>query len=90
MSRERAAVMVEHQARGCAELGSPLYAFLLERVARDVREGGPCARALAGYGDAPGPDAVALRLLGGVHALAPRRRGKGKAARKLRAALPET
>lgn len=70
MSQERAAVMVEHQARGCAELGSPLYAFLLERVARDVREGGPCAQALAGYGDAPGPDAVALRLLGGVHALA--------------------
>ncbi|MFI6888834.1 DUF2332 domain-containing protein [Streptosporangium canum] len=70
MSQERAAVMVEHQARGCAELGSPLYAFLLGRVARDVREGGPCAQALAGYGDAPGPDAVALRLLGGVHALA--------------------
>ncbi|MET8333329.1 DUF2332 domain-containing protein [Streptosporangium canum] len=70
MSQERAAVMVEHQARGCAELGSPLYAFLLERVARDVREGGPCAQALAGYGDAPGPDAVALRMLGGVHALA--------------------
>lgn len=70
MSQERAAVMVEHQARGCAELGSPLYAFLLERVARDVRAGGPCAQALAGYEDAPGPDAVALRLLGGVHALA--------------------
>jgi hypothetical protein len=69
MSRERVAVMVEHQARSCASLGSPLYAFLLERVARDVRAGGPCARALAGYEDAPGPDAVALRLLGGVHAL---------------------
>ncbi|MGV9774540.1 DUF2332 domain-containing protein [Streptosporangium sp. NPDC003464] len=70
MSRERAAVMVEHQARGCADLGSPLYAFLLERVAEDVRAGGPCMEALAGYEDAPGPDAVALRLLGGVHALA--------------------
>ncbi|ACZ88965.1 DUF2332 domain-containing protein [Streptosporangium roseum] len=70
MSRERLAVMVEHQARGCAELGSPLYAFLLGRVAQDVRAGGPCAEALAGYEDAPGPDAVALRLLGGVHALA--------------------
>ncbi|GAA3429430.1 DUF2332 domain-containing protein [Streptosporangium sandarakinum] len=70
MSRERAAVMVEYQARACRSLGSPLYAFLLERVARDVREGGPCAAALAGYEDAPGPDAVALRLLGGVHALA--------------------
>ncbi|MFF5207229.1 DUF2332 domain-containing protein [Streptosporangium sp. NPDC000396] len=69
MSQERAAVMVEHQARGCASLGSPLYAFLLERVAQDVRAGGPCLDALAGYEDAPGPDAIALRLLGGVHAL---------------------
>ncbi|WP_433239348.1 DUF2332 domain-containing protein [Streptosporangium sp. CA-135522] len=70
MSRERVAVMVEHQAQGCASLGSPLYAFLLGRVAQDVRAAGPCMEALAGYEDAPGPDAIALRLLGGVHALA--------------------
>ncbi|MFC4057538.1 DUF2332 domain-containing protein [Planomonospora corallina] len=70
MSRERAAEMVESQARSCAQLGSPLYAALLGRVAEDVRAGGPCADALAGYEDAPGPDAIALRLLGGVHALA--------------------
>ncbi|GAA3115386.1 DUF2332 domain-containing protein [Planomonospora alba] len=69
MSRERAAEMVEVQARSCAELGSPLYAALLGRVAEDVRAGGPCADALAGYEDAPGPDAIALRLLGGVHSL---------------------
>ncbi|MBG0829448.1 DUF2332 domain-containing protein [Planomonospora sp. ID67723] len=70
MSRERAAIMIEHQARSCASLGSPLYAAVLDRVAHDVREGGPCAGAVAGYEDAPGPDAIALRLLGGVHALA--------------------
>jgi hypothetical protein len=70
MSRERAAVMIEHQAEACAELDSPLYAVLLERAAQDVRAGGPCAHAIAGYEDAPGPSAIALRLLGGVHALA--------------------
>ncbi|OEU96578.1 DUF2332 domain-containing protein [Streptomyces oceani] len=69
MSRERAAEMIEWQARACAELGSPLYAELLPRVAEDVRAGGVCARAVTGHEDAPGPDAIALRLLGGVHAL---------------------
>ncbi|MET7639136.1 DUF2332 domain-containing protein [Streptomyces sp. NPDC005438] len=67
---DRAARMVEHQAEACHTLGSPLYGTLLERVARDVRRGGPCARVLAGHEGAPGPDAIALRLLGGAHALA--------------------
>ncbi|WP_232248347.1 DUF2332 domain-containing protein [Streptacidiphilus rugosus] len=66
---ERAAGMFERQADGCAELGSSLYAALLRRAAEDVRAGGPCAAAVAGYERAPGPDAIALRLLGGVHAL---------------------
>lgn len=61
--------MIGVQAAACGELGSPLYETLLTRAARDVLEGGVCAEALAGYEDAPGPDAVALRLLGGVHAL---------------------
>lgn len=61
--------MIEVQAAACGELESPLYRTLLTRVARDVLEGGVCAQAFAGYEDAPGPDAVALRLLGGVHAL---------------------
>ncbi|AXK31967.1 DUF2332 domain-containing protein [Streptomyces armeniacus] len=69
MSRERIARMIEWQAASCAELGSPLYATLLPCVADDVRAGGVCAEALAEYEDAPGPDAIALRLLGGVHAL---------------------
>ncbi|MET8677350.1 DUF2332 domain-containing protein [Streptomyces sp. NPDC004647] len=70
MSRERMAVMIELQAAACADLGSPLCAALLERVAQDIRASGPCAEALAGYEDAPESDAIALRLLGGVHALA--------------------
>ncbi|UGY94461.1 DUF2332 domain-containing protein [Streptomyces gobiensis] len=69
MSRERAADMAELQATACAELGSPLYAALLRRVADDIRTGGPCAEAVAGYEEAPGPAAIALRLLGGVHGL---------------------
>lgn len=80
MSRERAAVMVEHQAQGCASLGSALYAALLRRVAEDIRANGPCADAVAGYEDAPGPQAIALRLLGGVHALVLAGRAAGLAA----------
>ncbi|MFJ2029621.1 DUF2332 domain-containing protein [Streptosporangium sp. NPDC087985] len=80
MSQERVAVMVEDQARDCADFDSPLYAFLLERVAQDVREGGPCGEAFAGYEDAPRYDAMALRLLGGVHALALTGRAPGLAA----------
>ncbi len=68
--RERAAQLIEWQADACGHLGSRLYALVLRRVADDVRAGGVCARAVAGYEEAPGPDAIALRLAGGVHALA--------------------
>jgi hypothetical protein len=77
---ERTARMFERQARGCAELGSPLYAGLLRLAAEDLRDGGPCAAAVAGYEQAPGPDAIALRLLGGVHALVLTGRAPGLAA----------
>ncbi len=68
-SRERLARMFEIQAKGCAAYGAGLYGLLLNRTADDIRAGGPCAEAVAGYEDAPGPDAVALRLAGAVHAL---------------------
>jgi hypothetical protein len=55
-------------------MGSPLYAGLLELVADDVTAGGPAAEILAGYARAPGADAVALRLMGGVHRLVLQRR----------------
>ncbi|MER8185472.1 DUF2332 domain-containing protein [Kitasatospora sp. NPDC094015] len=61
--------LVEQQAKACAELGSPLYAALLDQVALDLAAGGPCAAALAGHEADPAGAAVALRLLGGVHAL---------------------
>ncbi|MCM6777550.1 DUF2332 domain-containing protein [Nocardia sp. CDC159] len=57
-------------ARACAQLGSPLYAGLLERVARDLADGGPCARALTGYERSTRDAAVPLRFMAAVHALA--------------------
>lgn len=69
VAAERAAVAMEQQADACERMGSPLYAALLVRVADDVRAGGPCANALAAHQSAPFPDAIALRLMGAVHAL---------------------
>ncbi|MGP4112670.1 DUF2332 domain-containing protein [Streptomyces sp. 4N509B] len=70
MRGENAARLCEQQAEACGRLGSPLYAALLTRVAQDVRDGGPCGVTLAEYEDATLEDAVPLRLLGAVHALA--------------------
>ena len=69
MSIEHTIAVFERQATACAELGSPLYAALLRHAATDIRDGGPCAAAVAGHEDVAGPQAVALRLMGGVHAL---------------------
>ncbi|MEV8096863.1 DUF2332 domain-containing protein [Kitasatospora sp. NPDC085879] len=69
MSIEHTVAVFERQATACAELGSPLYAALLRHAATDIRDGGPCAAAAAGHEDVAGPQAVALRLMGGVHAL---------------------
>jgi hypothetical protein len=66
--------LVREQAEGCAALGSPLYAFLLQRVAENVESGGPAYDVLRGHEDDPGPSALALRLLGGVHRLVLERR----------------
>src|SRR5687768_16137365 len=59
------------QARRCRDLGSALYADLLERAARDIEANGPCWEALAGY--APDPespaDLAALRFMAAVHRL---------------------
>jgi hypothetical protein len=66
--------LVREQAEGCAALGSPLYAFLLQCVADDVESGGPAYDVLRGHEDDPGPSALALRLMGGVHRLVLERR----------------
>lgn len=60
---------IRTQAGDCAEMGSPLYASLLEQAATDVEAGGPVAAVLAGHEDDRGASALALRLLGAVHRL---------------------
>ncbi|HVQ87471.1 MAG TPA: DUF2332 family protein, partial [Actinomycetes bacterium] len=59
----------ERQARACAALGSPMYSFLLSRCAGDIRAGGPTAKLLSGVPPLPENAVIALRVMGGVHAL---------------------
>lgn len=66
---ERTAQRFEFQAVACAALGSSLYAGLLDHTARDLRAGGPAVDVLDGHLETPGRGALALRMLGGVHAL---------------------
>jgi len=66
---ERLAQRFEFQAVACEALGSSLYAGLLNCAAGDLRAGGPTAGVLDGHREAPGRSALALRMLGGVHAL---------------------
>lgn len=76
---ERMAHMVRIQSQACAELGSPLYAALLDAVADDVLAGGPALDVLAGHEADPGPSALALRLMGAVHRLVLERAAPGLA-----------
>ena len=66
---ERLARLLRQQGEACAQLGSPLYAELLARLADDWVSGGPTASILVGHVDDPRDDLVALRLMGGVHRL---------------------
>ena len=70
----RMVALIREQAEGCAALGSPLYEFLLQRVADDVEAGGPAYDVLRGHEGDPGPSALALRLMGGAHRLVLERR----------------
>jgi hypothetical protein len=67
--RELLAGWVRFQAKGCAELGSPFYASLLESAAADLDSGGPVFDALTGFETESEWSAVPLRLMGGVHRL---------------------
>ena len=66
----RTAQIMRWQADACRELGSPLYGDLLVRAADDVLTGGPTADVLRGHLDDRLSSVLALRLLGGAHALA--------------------
>jgi hypothetical protein len=66
----RTAQMLRWQADACRELGSPLYGDLLLWAADDLLAGGPTAEVLRGHLDDRLSSVLALRLLGGAHALA--------------------
>ena len=57
------------QSVACSELGSTMYGELLDRVSADVSAGGVFADVLSGHENDPGPSALGLRLLGGLHRL---------------------
>jgi hypothetical protein len=67
---ERTASLLRLQGAACRSLGSPLYADLLDHAAADLLGDGPVSAVLEGHLSDPGPSAVALRMLGGAHALA--------------------
>jgi hypothetical protein len=66
---EATARRLRRQALACRQLGSPLYGGLLDHAADDLLGGGPTAGVLDGYLACPWRSALALRMLGGVHAL---------------------
>lgn len=55
------------EAVGVEEIGSPFYGALERQMADDVETGGPTWDLLQSRADLPTDDALALRLLGGVH-----------------------
>src|SRR5262245_34800756 len=59
----------ERQAALCAEYGSPFYAGLCRGAAADARAQGPVWQLVRGFAGDPWQSALALRVLGGVHAL---------------------
>ena len=67
--RARAAEQLRRQAVWCREMGSALYAALLEEAARDCEAGGPSWSVLDGHEDMSLGDALAIRFLGAVHRL---------------------
>jgi hypothetical protein len=57
------------QARGCAAVGSPLYADLLARAADDLEAGGVFAELVEGFEGHPVLLVLPLRVMGAVHRL---------------------
>jgi hypothetical protein len=66
---QRTARILRTQADHCEAVGSSLYAGLLRHTADDLLAGGPTAGVLDGHYADPGRSALALRMLGGIHAL---------------------
>jgi hypothetical protein len=77
---ERTAQLLRRQGEACRDIGSPLYGDLLEHAAADLLAGGPVAGVLRGHLDTRPSSVLALRMLGGAHALALSGRAPGLAA----------
>ena len=60
---------LEFQAAGCAEMGSPLYAYLLGHIAADARARGITWTILEPHAAEPAFTALGLRLMAAVHRL---------------------
>ncbi|MFY0407278.1 DUF2332 domain-containing protein [Solicola sp. PLA-1-18] len=69
MNPSRTVDHVRDQAAACGRRGSAMYEDLLTRLADDLDAGGPTADVLRGHEADPGPSALALRLVGGLHRL---------------------
>ncbi len=67
---EHTAQVLRWQADACRGLGSPLYGDLLTHAADDLLAGGPTADVLSGHLSDRLGTVLALRMLGGAHALA--------------------
>jgi hypothetical protein len=68
-AEERTAEHFRWQAAACRELGSELYGALLDYCADDLLAGGQTAVVLAQHLERRRRDAIALRLLAGVHSI---------------------
>ena len=66
---EKLGKRLRRQAAWCSELGSPLYASLLESAADDLELEGPVWEVLSGFEDERGSAALSLRLMAAVHRL---------------------
>jgi len=61
--------LLRKQSRWCERLGSPFYAYLLEKSACDFEASGPVKSLLAEHEFDPPKSALALRFMGSVHRL---------------------
>jgi hypothetical protein len=68
-AKQAIAAKLQWQADACRMIGSPLYAVLMERAARDVEAHGPTWEILRGHEDDPEFSVLGLRLLGAVNRL---------------------
>ena len=67
--RDVLSLRLKRQAAGCAELGSPFYASLLEKSAADLEGEGVVRQVLRGFEHESAWAALALRMMGAVHRL---------------------